>query len=130
MEKSVYLAGPIFDCDDYTVHRWRNDAAAALSPRGWKVVNPATMDFRGQERKAAKEIVRHDMKLMESCEFMLANCGRVSAGTSMEIFHFFTRGLGRVVSVSRNPSPWVTAHSHYVSGDVDEAIGMLMQWMP
>lgn len=130
MEKSVYLAGPIFDCDDYTVYKWRNEATDVLSPRGWRVVNPAAVDFRGRERAAAKEIVAHDMRLMESCEFMLANCGRVSAGTSMEIFHFFTRGLGRVVSVSRNPSPWVVAHSHYVAGDVDEAIGMLTQWMP
>lgn len=128
--KTVYLAGPIFDRDDYDVFRWRNVATESLERAGWKVFNPALKDFRGKESGRAHEIVRRDMELMEQCSFMLANCGTVSAGTSMEIFHFFTRGLGRVVTVSRNPGPWVEAHSHAVAGDLDEAIGRLLMWLP
>jgi nucleoside 2-deoxyribosyltransferase len=129
--RNIYLAGPIFDCDDRDVFLWRNHASAILEDRGWNVVDPAiSEDFRGRERGIEKQIVKHDMELMETCDFMLANCGRASHGTAMEIFHFFTRGLGRIVVVSRNPGPWLVAHSHAVVGSVDEAIELLAGWYP
>jgi hypothetical protein len=65
--RNIYLAGPIFDCDDRDVFLWRNHASSVLEDRGWNVVDPAiSEDFRGREKGIEKKIVKHDMELAHS----------------------------------------------------------------
>jgi nucleoside 2-deoxyribosyltransferase len=119
----LYLAGPINGCTDAECKDWRATAIAVLGDR-YDIVDPMVRDYRGIESTTDPiEIVEQDLKSIFSCDAVLANCFKPSAGTSCEIVYATIRGIF-VVSAGSD-SPWVIYHSDQVFKEINEAIEFL-----
>lgn len=126
----VYLAGPINGQADADVFAWRAAAKSMLSR--FDIIDPADRDYRGRELDdgVPEEIVLSDIAALGQADVLLASCHKPSAGTSMEIMHYYRSHRGRVVVVSPDgrPSPWVVVHSHAVVRTLEEACALIVQW--
>ena len=121
----VYLAGPIYDCDDTCVE-WRKDAARKLRAKQIMSLSPADRDYRGKEGRpfVRKQIVEGDKSDVMKCDTIIAVCEQPSFGTAMEV-HFGWSLQKQVLVVTRHGSPWIRYHATAVFGSVDEAIEAL-----
>lgn len=118
---TVYLAGPIFGCDDADCRVWR-ERAKHLMGGSIKTLDPMRRDYRGREAGSANDIVRGDLKDIDECDVVLANVSRPSWGTAMEIAiasragkPVFAFGAGEPVS------PWLTHHCERIFADIEQA---------
>lgn len=76
----VYLAGSIMgDPDPIT---WRKRAQELLAPEHVGV-NPMDTETAAM---APKQLVAHDLRLVDNCSAIILNAGRTSWGSAMEIF--------------------------------------------
>jgi len=117
----VYLAGPIFQCEDHEAIDWRNKAKAKLD--GFDVIDPMERDYRGVTDENHKKIVEDDKELIDSCDILLVNHLKPSVGTSMEILYAWASGKHVVtVSESNELSPWLLYHSQKFFHSLEEAI--------
>lgn len=117
----VYLAGPIFQCEDHECRHWREEVKKRLPEH--VILDPMERDYRGQTDECFREIVEEDKTDIDRCGVLLVNYLKPSVGTSMEILYAWERGK-HVVVVNRNSeiSPWMLYHSHRVCRSLDEAI--------
>ena len=121
----VYLAGPIYDCDDTCVE-WRKAAAGILRSKKIMTLSPMNRDYRGREDESIirRLIVEKDKKDIMASDTVLALCEQPSFGTAMEVL--FAWGLRKqVVAVTRHGSPWIRYHADKVFDNLDEALGAM-----
>ncbi len=121
----VYLAGPIKDCTDAEAGDWRKEATEKLAEIGYDVLDPFKRDYRGVEDNHWQEIVEGDKHDIEAADYIIANCPKASAGTSMEIYLSWEMGKAPIVIAPKPVSPWVRYHAADVVDSLDEAIMML-----
>jgi nucleoside 2-deoxyribosyltransferase len=121
----VYLAGPIYDCDDTCVE-WRETVARILRSKKIMTLSPMNRDYRGREHVPLiqKLIVEKDKKDIMMSDTLLALCEQPSFGTAMEIL--FAWSLQKqIVVVSSYGSPWIKYHASVMFKTLDEAIASL-----
>lgn len=127
--KTIYLCGPIQDCNDVYMNRWREKATQELSVY-FNILNPMRRNFRDSEFQSQNEIVQLDLKDVSDSDILLVNYSKPSVGTSMEVF--FAQSQHKAV-VTFTPldykdcSPWMVYHSTRVVKNVDEAIKYILK---
>ena len=111
----IYLAGPIFGCEDAYCKIWRAEAKRLLEPH-MCVVDPMDRDYRNVEDMHVNEIVTLDKADIRKCEWLLAYHTRPSVGTAMEVLFAWERDIRTVVvNASSFPcSPWLKYHANEV----------------
>lgn len=121
----VYLAGPIFQCEDHECITWREDVKSQL-PSDCEVFDPMDRDYRGQTDEFFREIVEDDKAHIDQCHILLVNYLKASVGTAMEILYAWERGK-QVVIVHQNHevSPWMLYHCHKLCRSLPEAINYI-----
>jgi nucleoside 2-deoxyribosyltransferase len=115
---TVYLAGPIFGCDDADCRAWREQAKHLLG-RAIKTLDPMRRDYRGRESANVAEIVQGDLFDIDQCDVVLANVSRPTWGTGMEIAH--AHRLGKPVfafGAAQPVSPWLLHHCEAIHTDL------------
>jgi nucleoside 2-deoxyribosyltransferase len=124
----VYLAGPIFDCDDEECRAWR-DRAKYLMGGAIKTLDPMRRDYRGRESDSASEIVTGDLRDIRLCDVVLANVSRPSWGTAMEIA-IASRAGKPVFAFGATPpiSPWLTHHCETVHADLESVCAEILEY--
>jgi nucleoside 2-deoxyribosyltransferase len=106
----VYLAGPPY-ADEY-----RRRAAALIAAAGCEAVDPMRRDFRGATEGHEVEIVKGDLRDIDSCDAVLASFTASDEGTAMECWYAHSRGIPVVAYTGGTPMhPWssyvaVSAH--------------------
>lgn len=125
--RSVYLAGPIDNCDHDEIWDWRNKATQLLAPM--RCYNPAKRQFNyaGPVSSYCKEVVMLDKAEIEASNALLvhfippARGGRMT-GTTMEVIHGYAQGkLVVTVCEDAKPSPWLDYHSHKMFHHLEDA---------
>lgn len=117
----VYLAGPIFGCDDEQCNAWRTEASRLLAPLA--VSSPMVRDYRGLEGECFRQIVSLDLADIDKSDFVLANVSTPSWGTAMEVFYAY-RANKPVVCFTNSEgaiSPWIMCHAEAVYRNVEDA---------
>lgn len=125
---TVYLAGPIFGCDDAECRGWR-DTAKHLMGGAIRTLDPMRRDCRGVESDAASDIVECDLKDIRLCDVVLANASRPSWGTAMEIA-IASRAGKPVIAFGATPpiSPWLKHHCEAMHSDLDAACAAILEY--
>ena len=120
----IYLAGPIFQCEDHECRHWREEAKEKLN--GHHVIDPMDRDYRGTTDGNYVQIVEEDKALIDTCDVLLINHLKPSVGTSMEILYAWQKEK-RVYAVCHNGtvSPWLLYHCSRIFHSLDEAIDHL-----
>ncbi len=124
-EFSVYLCGPIKDCNDTQVHAWRNEVTHRLRPYpAITIYDPTRRDYREQLLHTPFEelpqidekIIIQDEEDIDLSHALIANLHQVSVGSSMEIYHAWHTGtyVLTIVYSIRNSSPWLRHHSTHM----------------
>lgn len=126
----VYLGGPINGCTDEEATGWREAVKPLLAAKGYEWLDPMVRDYRGREMEPgiAEEIVINDKADIRKCDVLLMSCPKPSVGTSMEIFHGFTRNKEIIAVIPRGqtPSPWIVYHATVFHGTEVEAVEALL----
>lgn len=118
----VYLAGPIFGCNDEECKGWRQQLKSDFPEIDW--VDPMERDFRGKESISVEQIIEGDKEAIDGCEAMIANVLQPSAGTAMEILYAHSQGIPVVVidGSGGRISPWIIYHASCVSQTIRGAV--------
>jgi nucleoside 2-deoxyribosyltransferase len=121
MKMKIYLAGPIFQCEDSECINWREEVKHRLN--GYQIIDPMERDYRGVTDENYKEIVEQDKVLIDSCDILLVNHIKPSVGTSMEILYAWERKKQvLIISNGNELSPWLLYHSNKICSSLDEAV--------
>lgn len=116
----IYLAGPIFHCEDYECKAWREEAKKKLT--GFDIIDPVERKCCGSTEDNFREIVEEGKALIDICDIVLVNHFKPSVGTAMEILYAWqNHKLVYVVSQSWQNSPWLIYHSHKMFSVLDDA---------
>ena len=121
----VYLAGPIYGCDDRCVE-WRKDAATQLRKKKIRSLSPMNRDYRGLESNPTVRslIVEKDKKDILMSDTIIAVCDQPSFGTAMEVL--FAWSLQKqILVITRHGSPWIHYHATKVFETLGDAIAAL-----
>lgn len=122
----IYLAGPIFGCNDAECKDWRATARAQIEAAGHEVLDPMRHDYRGREHEPGIDsgIVRADKLDIENADAVIVYFDHPSVGTSMEVLYAYM--LNRPVHVfnanGSRLSPWLTFHATAVHARLETAI--------
>jgi nucleoside 2-deoxyribosyltransferase len=117
----VYLAGPIFQCEDHECIDWRREAKKRL--QGFEVIDPMERDYRGVTTEKHKKIVEEDKALIDTCDILLVNYLKPSIGTCMEILYAWERRKQvLVVSQDDEHSPWLIYHAERIFSSLEDAL--------
>ena len=120
----IYLAGPIFQCEDHEAINWREAAKAELD--GFEVIDPMERDYRGATDENYKKIVEDDKVLIDSCDILLVNHLKPSVGTSMEILYAWERGKKvYLICEDGEVSPWLLYHATKIFKSQSDALAYL-----
>ncbi len=116
----IYLAGPIFQCEDHEAIAWREAAKAEFD--GFEVIDPMERDYRGATDENCKKIVEEDKALIETCDILLVNHLKPSVGTSMEILYAWERDKKvYLICEDGEVSPWLLYHSTRIFKSQEDA---------
>lgn len=120
----VYLAGPIFGCEDKEAKEWRSIATAYLDT---EVLNPMDRDYRGREDAHAQAIVLRDKEAIKAADTVLVMASRPSWGTAMEVLYASDarKWIIAVVPEGAPVSPWLRYHVDNVVPTLVAAIKMI-----
>lgn len=122
--RKVYLAGPIFQCDDHECITWRDKVKENLS--GYVFLDPMQRDYRGVTDQFVSDIVEGDKNDIDSADILLVNHVKPSVGTSMEILYAWERKKEiYIISPSNENSPWLIYHSTKIFHSINEVIVFL-----
>lgn len=127
-KKTVYLAGPMFACEDHECVDWRELVKRECSGY-YHFLDPMRRDYRDQDLsdpKVAGELVSGDKDDIRVAHILLAHCHKPSAGTSMEIFFAWESEKQVIVVAPGAVSPWIVHHSTIILQTITQAIGWLM----
>jgi len=123
---AVYLAGPIFQCEDHECVDWRETAKRTLV--GVKILDPMDRDCRGKTEENFRQIVEQDKADIDRCDILLVNCHKPSSGTAMEMLYAWERKK-RVYVVADDDvvSPWIRYHSTQILRTLADATALINQ---
>ena len=137
---SVYLAGNMTCIAPEKFLSERRGVSKLLKVAGFKVLDPANKNrksttasdyIRDSVSMTPKEIVEHDLRLIDASDILLADLSRGPGyGMAMEVFYAFRRGkivIGYITNLAGDTfrqelSPWLIAHCHFITDTVKEAI--------
>ena len=116
----VYLAGPIFQCEDHECVDWREEAKKRLN--GIEVIDPIERDYRGKTDENHEKLVEEDKTSIDASDIVLVNHVKPSVGTAMEVLYAWERNKHVViVSPNKEISPWLIYHSHEICDSLADA---------
>jgi nucleoside 2-deoxyribosyltransferase len=121
---TIYLSGPIMDCDEPSAKDWRTRSKEKLAGR-FVLLDPMRRDFRDREIDSSNEIVEFDLQDIRDADIILVNYSKASIGTSMEVF-YASHDLGKFV-IAFSPfkfedcSPWMVRYCTKILPSLDEA---------
>lgn len=120
--KKIYLAGPLFDCNENEKKEWRELCKKELNKK-FILLDPMRNKFKEEEITHRNEIVNFDLVDIMNCDIVLANCWKVSVGTSIEIF-FAHQNHKIVVVVGKEEklSPWIIYHATKILPTIEDGI--------
>lgn len=122
--RKIYLADPIFQCDDHECLTWRDQIKENLL--GYYFLDPMERDYRGVTDQFVSDIVEGDKNDIDLSDILLVNHVKPSVGTSMEILYAWERNKEVYIISSKNEnSPWLIYHSTKIFQSVHEAIDFL-----
>ena len=131
----VYLAGPMDDSTEDELGGWRKEATSVFEGMGIRTLNPIDRPYRNKDYKYDPESVLPDLveadKIdIEASDVLLANCTKVSVGTSMEILLAWMKDKQVIVVAPEgvHPSAWIYYHSHKVFKTMEEAYGHIAEF--
>jgi len=109
----VYLAGPIFGCEETAARAWRVAVGTHLESLGHHVIDPMWLDFRGDEERHRDDIVEIDKANIRRCDALFVRYEAPTAGTCMEMLYGWEHGKLVVLWMDAEMalSPWVQYHS-------------------
>jgi len=127
-ERTVYLCGPIMDCEPEESATWRERARKLFSAR-IVLLDPMRRNFKDREVDSANEIVSFDLQDIADCDIVLVNYSKPSIGTAMEVFHA-SFNLGKfVIAFSPLPyvecNPWMVRFCTKILKDLDSAVAYI-----
>lgn len=123
----IYLCGSINGASDAVAKDWRNELKEKLSNE-YDFLDPMDRDYRGVELQNIEEIVTNDLADIDSCDVVLYNFVKPSAGSAMEVFYAHRMTNKTVITVNSSGgvlSPWLVYHSHFVFDSMGKAINFL-----
>ena len=118
---SVYLSGPLANCNEIEAKGWRVEARRLLDPI--RVADPLERWYRGgyeglTEREKL-QIVDRDLEQIGASDVVLACCWKCGWGTAQEVLYaHWWRIPVVVVAPTMDVSPWLVAHSTVVFTDL------------
>ncbi len=124
----VYLAGPMDDSTEEELGGWRKEATSVFEGMGITTLNPIDRPYRNADYKEDPEsvlpdLVESDKIDIEASDVLLANCTKVSVGTSMEMLLAWQKDKQVIVVAPAGVplSAWVHYHSHKIFRTMNEA---------
>ena len=116
--RTIYLCGPIMDCEPEESTTWR-ERAKELFPERFTLLDPMRRNFKDREVDSANEIVSFDLQ-------DIADYSKPSIGTAMEVFHA-SYNLGKfVIAFSPLPykecNPWMVRFCTKILKDLEAAV--------
>lgn len=136
MKQTIYLSGPMDNCNEYQMRGWREELKTALcdqydflDPCTGKagmlgVVNP---DRPKMTPQIAADIVKFDKADVDAADITFAYVWKPSHGTSMEILYAWEQGKTVVSVAPATLSPWVQHHSHFTLPKIEDAVFLLKE---
>ena len=130
MSQTIYLAGPIHNTNYEKTHNWRNVCKEQLEDH-FNILCPTVRIVNGDHSMITydyKKIITQDKKDIISSDIILANCWKVSVGTSMEVLFAYERNrkIIAVVPDLNSVSLWILGHSNNVFDNIQGAINHLI----
>ncbi len=126
--KSIYLSGPIKDCEEGQAKDWRMRAKERLAGR-FILLDPMRRNFRDNELDSANEIVEFDLQDIRDADLVLVNYSKASIGTAMEVFYAAHDQGKFIITFSPIPyeqcSPWMVRFSTKILPSLDEALAYI-----
>lgn len=127
--KTIYLAGPIKDVNDYKRNHWRDEVTSLLKNK-FKILNPMRRNQLDVNFNGFQEIVMLDKNDIDRSDIIVASVNPVSVGTSMEILYAWQKNkIILIVSDKKNLSPWMIYHSTKIFYSLDEMIKYINKHM-
>ena len=123
--RTIYLCGPIMDCEPVESATWRERARQSFSDR-FTLLDPMRRNFKDREVDSANEIVSFDLQDIADADIVLVNYSKASIGTAMEVFHA-SFNLGKFV-IAFSPfqfsdcSPWMVRFCTKILPDLETAV--------
>ncbi|MEA2064171.1 MAG: hypothetical protein U9P14_10765 [Gemmatimonadota bacterium] len=122
---TVYLCGPIMDCEVSESGIWRERAKRLFSTR-FRLLDPMRRNFKDREVDSANEIVSFDLQDIAESDIVLVNYCKPSVGSAMEVFHA-SYNLGKfVIAFSPFPyqecNPWMVRFCTKILPDLETAV--------
>ena len=123
--KTIYLCGPIMDCNPEESGVWRERAKKLFSER-FIMLDPMRRNFKDREVDSANEIVSFDLQDIAECDILLVNYCKPSMGSAMEVFHA-SYNLGKFV-IAFSPfsfkecNPWMIRFCTKILPDLETAV--------
>jgi nucleoside 2-deoxyribosyltransferase len=123
-KKTIYLAGPMFDCNSSQISNWRESVKDKLGHK-FNILDP-TRPF--SEGSTYIDWVERDKEDIDLSDVILVFRWKCSDGTAMEMNHAWNLGKTVVcVAFQEGYSPWITYHSDVIFKSLDEAITYLSE---
>lgn len=119
----IYLSGPIFGCNDWEMHNFRDLMKFVLKKPKYTLFDPTDRKLQSDDPEHLKAIVEGDKQELLSCDLMLVDLWKISAGTSMEILLAWQNNIPVVIR-ARDPitSPWIVYHATKICRSLDETL--------
>jgi len=126
---TIYLAGPMAGCSDSQATDWRDTVTTNLQdayPGEFTILNPMLRDYREVDCSPEEifRIVHDDKADIRKADVILANCWKISVGTSMEIHyaHSLSKHIITIIPSDTIPSPWTLYHSTHLVYSIKDGL--------
>jgi nucleoside 2-deoxyribosyltransferase len=126
--KTIYLCGPIMDCETGESKDWRTRAKERLAGR-FILLDPMRRSFRDNEVDSSNEIVEFDLQDIRDADLILVNYSKASIGTAMEVFYASHDLRKFVIAFSpfdfKDCSPWMARFCTKILPSLESAVSYI-----
>jgi nucleoside 2-deoxyribosyltransferase len=125
MKQKIYLAGPIFNTEEKESNDWKTFFKTKINRDLFIPIDPID-EFDYKKNPNAEGLVNSDKLSIQRSNIVVANCWKISVGTSMEILYAWERSIPTfIIYREKNLHPWIRYHSTKVFYDVTECVEFL-----
>lgn len=120
---TVYLCGPMADCDNEEMHGWRDRLKKENPDIHW--LDPCDRHYKVQEWRV---LVDEDIADIDASDFLLSYYWKTGTGSAMEIsYNYYVAKKPSIVVVPdfKRVSPWLRYHADYLVDDFDPAMKII-----